>query len=46
MDNLMIKEGVPWKVINYYAEKINANCVVVGSMGRKGIAEKLIGNTA
>jgi universal stress protein E len=46
MDDLMIKEGVPWKIINYYAEKINASCVVVGSMGRKGIAEKLIGNTA
>lgn len=41
-----IEEGVPWEVITDTARKIKAQCIVVGSMGRTGISEKLIGNTA
>ena len=44
--HLHIKEGKPWQVINNYAAKLKAQCVVVGSMGRKGIQGKLIGKTA
>ncbi len=45
-DCLHIKEGKPWNVINEYARKLKAQCVVVGSLGRSGIPGKLIGNTA
>jgi len=45
-DNLHIKEGEPWQVIQHFEQKLNAQCTVVGSAGRKGIAGKLIGNTA
>lgn len=44
--NLHIREGAPENVINTFARKLKAQCVVVGSMGRKGIEGKLIGNTA
>jgi universal stress protein E len=46
IDNLVIQEGEPWKVITNTASKENADCIIVGSMGRKGISGKLIGNTA
>lgn len=45
-DQLHIREGKPWKVINNFSRELKAECVAVGSMGRKGIAGKLIGNTA
>jgi universal stress protein E len=45
-DNFFVKEGEPWKVITDYAKKIKADCIVIGSIGRRGIAGKLIGNTA
>ncbi len=44
--NLHINEGTPWKVIASLSRKIQAQCIVVGSVGRKGIPGKLIGNTA
>ena len=46
IDDVFIREGVPWKVIANYAKEINADCIVIGSMGRRGIAGKIIGNTA
>lgn len=45
-DNLFVQQGDPWKVITDYAKEIKADCIVIGSMGRKGISGKLIGNTA
>lgn len=44
--HLHIKEGEPWQVVNNFARKLKAQCIVVGSMGRKGIYGKVIGNTA
>jgi len=41
-----VREGKPWQVINTLANKLNAQCIVIGSMGRKGVPGKLIGNTA
>jgi len=45
-EQLHIKQGKSWKVINQLAHELKAQCIVVGSMGRKGIEGKLIGNTA
>ena len=45
-DCIHIKEGEPWGVLSTLAKKLHVQCVVVGSMGRKGLAGKLIGNTA
>lgn len=44
--HLHIKQGTPANVVNDFARKLKAQCVVVGSMGRVGIKGKLIGNTA
>lgn len=44
--NLHLREGKPWNVINTVARKNKVQCIVIGSMGRKGVAGKLIGNTA
>ncbi len=41
-----IEEGLPWGVIFNLTRKLRAQCLVVGSMGPKGIAGKLVGNTA
>lgn len=41
-----IEDGPPWGVISSLGKKLRAQCLVVGSMGRKGISGKLIGNTA
>jgi universal stress protein E len=45
-ENLFVDQGEPWKVITDYANEINAECIVIGSMDRKGISGRLIGNTA
>lgn len=44
--HLHILEGKASKVINSLADKLKAQCIVVGSMGRQGVAAKIIGNTA
>lgn len=41
-----IHEGKPHEVINDVSTELEAQCIVVGSMGRKGVKGKLIGNTA
>lgn len=41
-----IEQGTPWRVINSVSRKIKAHCIVVGSLGRTGVAGKLVGNTA
>lgn len=45
-DNLIIKVGAPDVVIPSQAAKCNAGLVVMGTVGRKGIKGKLLGNTA
>ncbi len=45
-ESLFIEQGDPWRVITNYARKVNADCIVIGSMGKKGIKGKIIGNTA
>ena len=45
-DCIHFERGEPWGVLANLAKKLHVQCVVVGSMGRKGITGKLIGNTA
>lgn len=44
--NLHVREGKSWDVVSHFARTLKAQCVVVGSMGRKGIEARLVGNTA
>ncbi len=44
--NIHIHAGEPSKFIPRTANALKAECVVIGSMGKTGIAGKLIGNTA
>lgn len=46
IDGLHIKAGVPEKVLASLAADVGAQTVVLGCMGRKAMAGKLIGNTA
>ena len=41
-----IDEGLPEDIIPQYAEKLDAELVVLGTVGRQGISAALIGNTA
>lgn len=41
-----IVHGLPWGVVPNLSKKLRAQCLVIGSLGRKGISGKLIGNTA
>lgn len=45
-DQIHIKAGDPSKVIPSLASKVQAEVVIIGSVGRKGIRAKLMGNTA
>ena len=45
-ENIYRDVGDPASRILKIAKKIKADCVVIGSMGRKGMTGKLIGNTA
>ena len=45
-DKLHIKAGLPEQVISSLAAKLNADLVIIGSVGNVGIKAKLIGNTA
>ena len=44
--NTHIKEGLPELVIEQVAEKLDAELVILGTIGRTGISAALIGNTA
>jgi len=44
--NTHVQEGLPETVIEQVAEKIDAELVVLGTIGRTGISALLIGNTA
>lgn len=45
-DKLYIKAGLAEQVIPSLAAKLNANLVIIGSVGNIGIKAKLVGNTA
>ncbi|MDX2367488.1 MAG: universal stress protein, partial [Colwellia sp.] len=44
--NTHVKEGLPETVIEQVAAKLDAELVILGTIGRTGISAALIGNTA
>lgn len=46
LDNCHVKEGLPEKVIPQVAKELDAELVIIGTVGRVGISAALIGNTA
>jgi nucleotide-binding universal stress UspA family protein len=44
--SLHAAQGAPWQVIGSMADKLHADLVVMGSVGRSGLSGMLIGNTA
>lgn len=44
--NTHVEEGLPETVIEQIAEKVDAELVILGTVGRTGISAALIGNTA
>ena len=46
VENIHIKAGSATKVIPSLASKHAAGLVIIGSIGRKGLKAKLMGNTA
>lgn len=45
-DNVYIREGLPENVIAELSEEIDAELVILGTIGRTGLSATLIGNTA
>jgi universal stress protein E len=45
-DNIHIKSGYPDKIVPSVASDIGAGLVIMGSIGRKGLKAKVLGNTA
>jgi universal stress protein E len=43
---LNVSPGIPWQVVRTIARRVDADVVVMGSVGRGGIPGLLIGNTA
>ncbi len=46
LDNCHVKEGLPEKVIPQIAKDLDAELVIIGTVGRVGLSAALIGNTA
>ncbi|NVK56726.1 MAG: universal stress protein UspE [Alteromonadaceae bacterium] len=46
LDNCHVKEGLPEKVIPQIARDLDAELVIIGTVGRVGLSAALIGNTA
>lgn len=44
--NIIVKEGIPGKVVPQICKELDAKILVLGSVGRKGINAALLGNTA
>jgi len=42
----VLREGVAWEEINQVAEAIDADLIVIGTHGRKGLARALLGSVA
>jgi universal stress protein E len=45
-EKCIVKEGLPEKVIPQVAKDIDAELVIIGTVGRVGLSAALIGNTA
>lgn len=45
-DHMLIKQGKPDRIIPSIANKLKADAVITGTVGRKGLKGKLLGNTA
>ncbi len=46
VENTHVKEGLPEDVIQAMADKLDAELVILGTIGRTGLSAALIGNTA
>ncbi|MEI6894419.1 MAG: universal stress protein UspE [Colwellia sp.] len=44
--NILIAEGLPGKIVPKICNDLNAECLILGSVGRKGVNAALLGNTA
>ncbi len=44
--NVLVEEGLPGKIVPKICETLNAECLILGSVGRKGVNAALLGNTA
>jgi nucleotide-binding universal stress UspA family protein len=42
----ILREGVAWEEINHVADEIDADMVVIGTHGRRGLARALLGSVA
>lgn len=42
----ILREGVPWEEIEHVADEIDADVIVIGTHGRRGIARALLGSVA
>lgn len=42
----VLREGVAWEEINKVADAIDADVIVIGTHGRKGLARALLGSVA
>jgi nucleotide-binding universal stress UspA family protein len=41
-----LRQDVPWEAINAVAEEINADLIIIGTHGRRGLARALLGSVA
>ena len=42
----IVRQGVPWEEVRAVAEEVDAEMIVIGTHGRKGIARALLGSVA
>ena len=42
----LLRQGVAWEEINRVADEINADLIVIGTHGRRGLARALLGSVA
>jgi nucleotide-binding universal stress UspA family protein len=42
----VLREGVAWEEINRVADELDADLIVIGTHGRKGLARALLGSVA
>jgi nucleotide-binding universal stress UspA family protein len=42
----IVRQGVPWEEVRAVAEEIDADMIVIGTHGRKGLARALLGSVA
>jgi nucleotide-binding universal stress UspA family protein len=42
----VVRQGVPWEEVRAVAEEVDADMIIIGTHGRKGIARALLGSVA